>query len=38
MLLGIPYLPTAQLQGDALWVGRRDSMGGFFEWNGSGYQ
>lgn len=37
MVLGNPYRPTTHLIADALWIGRRDSAGGFFEWNGREY-
>jgi hypothetical protein len=32
-----PYRPYASLIGDALWIERSDSTGGFYIWTGSGF-
>jgi hypothetical protein len=38
MSMTIPGRPSAQLNADALWVGRRDSVSAFYLWTGSGYK
>lgn len=32
-----PYRPNASLIGDALWIARNDSAGGFYIWTGAGF-
>jgi hypothetical protein len=32
-----PYRPNASLIGDALWIARNDSTGGFYIWTGSSF-